>query len=501
MRSANLPPVPTIPDTFRRKKPDSESDDDRRRAASATPPMHSFSAPVSSVTTPTGSPGKKSGLGAFFRRLTGRSKESKENITYTRRATTVIEPVVKATKPRPMSYQPPVVAAPPCVQSVLAEMGAASSATERRYTYRKSMIKRVPVPLYDPDSDVIIRPNSANNDKDAAPVATNAAEARAAALAALEGSPRPQSTPRLPSTSEDGSEQSVIKTPESKRPDLVTLDSDDSGPIIHNVNASPAVITHVVVMEPEQIARAEVDLADDLPAMISPREQSVKIVGTTPRSPSTSSAGSGTMTSVKRMSKSTKLSDFGTYDSSDASDENADTVEPLKLRISPRSAIFDIHDLPATPEDGPESPLSASHVSVAHSTASHTMSTDEFGHTTMVVRRSSTKHSIRSVSSRDARFAGSRSAYVAPIGDGLILDSHNRNTTSGRVRTLSRRISTKPPREPPTSHDAYQQKQAELLARRQSCRPVIHSRASIAAELTEVRDKEANKVMETFFMS
>jgi hypothetical protein len=87
------------------------------------------------------------------------------------------------------------------------------------------------------------------------------------------------------------------------------------------------------------------------------------------------------------------------------------------------------------------------------------------------------------------------------MGNGLA-ERHRSVGHADRIKasTLGRRLSHRPV-EPPTSHDAYLQKQAELARRRASCKPMIHSRASIAAELTEVRDTQAKNVMETFFMS
>lgn len=97
------------------------------------------------------------------------------------------------------------------------------------------------------------------------------------------------------------------------------------------------------------------------------------------------------------------------------------------------------------------------------------------------------------------RFAGSPAPYEAPIGDGLSpamsLDGHGPK----RFRSISRTLSKK--KQPPTSHDAYEAKQRELLSRRKSCKPLIHSQASIAAELSNVGDKEDARVMEACFMS
>jgi hypothetical protein len=301
------------------------------------------------------------------------------------------------------------------------------------------------------------------------------------------------------------------------------------------------LVTHVFVLEPESVDKPEIDLTEDQAVPISPRQQSIKLVAS--RSTSGSSFDSGGVqsinSSIKRMSKSKKLSDFGRYDSSDGSDEGADVARPLQLRIPPRITTTTVVEsgsvsprtprtpispfLPVTPEDGPapETPTSSGfdHSSVGHNGSPP--STAEYGYNTFD-RGSTANGSVRSPrspysaysgyagstsghSSRDARFAGSRSAYVAPVGDGLSSDGHARGTSRLRAATtrtgsISRRLSQKP-KEPPTSHDAYLQKQAQMLNRRTSCKPVIHSRASIAAELTEVRDKDASHVMETFFMS
>lgn len=436
----------------------------------------------------------------------------------------------------------PKVNSPSSAPADFAEQGV-GSISERRQTYRKSLIKRVPVPTYDAEQDVLVpkRRSSEKSKEEAPPMPENALFARAAALAALNGGPsdqllRPSPTASVgPTTPSDDGEKLPPVSP-----------AYPEEPIIRMVPASPPMVTHVVVTEPEQLPEPTAN-ADDEPAPISPRKQSVTIIPS--RSQSGSSRGSA---GLPRMSKSAhKLSDFGTYDSSDGSDECADVVRPLELRIPPRAISIPSPDgnvsprtprtplspyLPVTPEDGVSSPTTPAFPkgeapSVATVAREFGGFTDgpELGRTvTSGSSRSNTSQangsgyahsptsptsmygysqSYSSHSSRDPRFAGSMAAHEAPVGDGLGSEGHGRTSfSSGRLRsvvanhTIGRRISQKA-KEPPTSHDAYMQKQAEMLARRQSCKPMIHSRASIAAELTEVRDKECSDVMETFFMS
>lgn len=94
-------------------------------------------------------------------------------------------------------------------------------------------------------------------------------------------------------------------------------------------------------------------------------------------------------------------------------------------------------------------------------------------------------------------FAGSPAPYEAPIGDGLSSDGHGKPT---RFRSISRTLSAKK-KPAPNSFEAYEAKQRELLTRRKSCKPLIHSQASIAAEVRAVNDKEHARVMEACFMS
>jgi len=63
---------------------------------------------------------------------------------------------------------------------------------------------------------------------------------------------------------------------------------------------------------------------------------------------------------------------------------------------------------------------------------------------------------------------------------------------------LNRKATSKPP---PSSYDAYETHQRRIAAHRVSCAPTIHSTASVAAEMREVKDKEQVDVMETFFLS
>lgn len=98
----------------------------------------------------------------------------------------------------------------------------------------------------------------------------------------------------------------------------------------------------------------------------------------------------------------------------------------------------------------------------------------------------------------DPRLAGSSPAREAPLGDGL----SNFDGGSGgkaRLRSLTRKMSK--PKQPPTSYDAYHEKQVQLLTRRKSCKPTLHSEASIAAEINEVSDKEDARLMEACFMA
>ena len=515
---SELPPVPTLPAIYR-KTLDIEVQD-HRRTASATATMQTTVATPKATPTRQPAPQRQSSgssLGKFFRKLTGRKTKEKPRAPPPLNLAPA-EPPVGTLNRRTSELKPvPKAPAPASVQGVLAEMGASSAAAaERKSVHRKSVIKRVPVPIYDFEEDVIIPRRSADKAK-VPPMPANAAEARHAALMALEGSPK-ETKASLPSDEPP--------TPDVKRPSTFSNNSDEDH-IIKMVPAPPPMVTHVIVMEPKTFD-SDVDLSND---EISPRKQSIKLVPS--RSQSGSSSGSCTVDSLRRMSRTQNLSDFGTYDSSsDGSDEGGDVALPLQLRIpppqpatetsslSPRSPRTPISSyLPVTPEDGP-GPSTPTSSGFDHSTASHNGA--EFGtysyndghglkrtSTYSSAPRSpysTTSHVYNSSngghSPRDARFAGSRSAYVAPVGDGLSSDSHGRNA-SIRLRaatSLVRRASQRP-KEPPTSHDAYMARQAELANRRQSCKPMIHSQASIAAELTEVRDKEEGRVMETFFMS
>lgn len=56
-------------------------------------------------------------------------------------------------------------------------------------------------------------------------------------------------------------------------------------------------------------------------------------------------------------------------------------------------------------------------------------------------------------------------------------------------------------RVPPSSYDAYEAHQRRIANNRSSCAPTLHSTASIAAELREIKDKEESDRAETFFLS
>jgi hypothetical protein len=94
-------------------------------------------------------------------------------------------------------------------------------------------------------------------------------------------------------------------------------------------------------------------------------------------------------------------------------------------------------------------------------------------------------------------FAGSSPAREAPVGDGLSLERSGSRT---RLRSLTRKMSKKT-KQPPTSYDAYAEKQVQLLTRRKSCKPTMHSDASLAAEINSMTDKEDARVMEAVFMA
>lgn len=101
-------------------------------------------------------------------------------------------------------------------------------------------------------------------------------------------------------------------------------------------------------------------------------------------------------------------------------------------------------------------------------------------------------------SGSDPRLAGSSPAREAPLGDGLSVDGHGSGGRA-RLRSLTRKMSK--PKQPPTSYDAYAEKQVQLLTRRKSCKPTLHSEASIAAEIHGVADKEDARLMEACFMA
>lgn len=71
------------------------------------------------------------------------------------------------------------------------------------------------------------------------------------------------------------------------------------------------------------------------------------------------------------------------------------------------------------------------------------------------------------------------------------------------VKTLNQKTTTRSPppvRAPPTSYDAYLAHQKRIANNRVSCAPTLHSNATIAAGLREIKDQEGRDMAETFFM-
>lgn len=578
---SDLPPVPSIPVMY--KTPAVPAG----LAMSVVPPAgHSDHEQRSGGNTgvrggPAGPSARSTkGLSMFFRKLTGRGKKEAEPPlpTYTTARhhhhaqyhnNTAAEPVGSASRRMsrrgPPAYPVPQVSAPARVRGVLAEMDASSAAIQRRHTARKSMIKRVPVPNLgasdDEEQEPIADPDDTPAPMDPPVQPESAADARAAALAALEGTPRPRAQPvpphRTPSPGPMASSvpdteapvtppseaievfqqasvvSSEIEEHEERQARRPLLEVGDAAlpeePILKTAVMASPILTQVVVMEPHDVDSAA---AVDAPA----RTPQMKIVSR--RSFSGQPVGPGDLGtfggSLGRLPKGRKkLSDFAfdkpAADSDDSDDEGADVVRPLQLRIPPRSATLstvgssgDALRTPRTPVSmSGDTPTSSSfdHASIAggHLSSVGHGSTE----TTSVAATgrnygSSTGHSIwdsqptspvtplSASSPRDVRFAGSSPPRVAAVGDGISSDSHSR---AARFRaagqSLGRKLSTRPaaPKQPPTSHDACVEKQRQLANRRQSCRPTLHSNASIAAEMREVRNKDDVHTMETFFMS
>ncbi|GMK54380.1 hypothetical protein CspeluHIS016_0109660 [Cutaneotrichosporon spelunceum] len=99
-----------------------------------------------------------------------------------------------------------------------------------------------------------------------------------------------------------------------------------------------------------------------------------------------------------------------------------------------------------------------------------------------------------------------RTFTAEPVREGSVGDGHSMQSNGSRstLRSLTHKLSKKskpPSKQPPTSYDAYAEKQVQLLTRRKSCKPKMHSDASLAAEISEVTDKEDARVMEAVFMA
>ena len=116
--------------------------------------------------------------------------------------------------------------------------------------------------------------------------------------------------------------------------------------------------------------------------------------------------------------------------------------------------------------------------------------------------------SDKSSNEKDLRFAGSSPPRRAPIGTGAGASLERKeskwrksiNVVTEAALQLPRRTSYKPAA-PPSSYDPNAAQQRGLAANRRSCAPTMHSAASVAAELREIRNKEEADTAESFFLS
>ncbi|KAL7418892.1 hypothetical protein Q5752_006576 [Cryptotrichosporon argae] len=164
----------------------------------------------------------------------------------------------------------------------------------------------------------------------------------------------------------------------------------------------------------------------------------------------------------------------------DTSAEGADIIRPLAL------APLKIPVIHPYVRPAEKSPAAASGRSAATATTASTASDDD----------------LVTPSTPDRRFAGSSPPRKAPVGTGVLLEKRQSKWRKS-LAPFEGAFGRKPPPPPSVAHpvESYVSRQKRLQMNRTSCAPTLHSQASVVAELREIKDREEQEALETFFLS